>query len=364
MVNVDTPSSLGRPRGNPQTLYPLLDWSREVLVLGIESTAHTFGVGIASSKPPYILASARDTYRPQKGGIHPREAASHHAHVAPEVLSRALRAANISINDINAIAVALGPGLGPALRVGATIARGLAVYYGKPLVPVNHAVAHIEIGRLYTGLSDPVVLYVSGGNTMVAAFAKKRYRVFGETLDIALGNLLDTFARDAGIAPPYIVGKLHAVDKCAEEAREPADLPYVVKGMDVSFSGLLTAALRAWRKTRNDAERASICLGLREVAYGAAVEVVERGLAHTRKEGVLLTGGVAASPILREKIAIMASYHSAKTGWPPPQLAGDNGAMIAWVGLLNYLAGVSIGVEESFVRQRWRPDEVEVPWRQ
>ncbi len=198
---------------------------------------------------------------------------------------------------------------------------------------------------------------------MVAAFAKKRYRVFGETLDIALGNLLDTFARDAGLAPPYVIGGLHVVDKCAEKAKEPADLPYVVKGMDVSFSGLLTAALRAWQRARMDDEKASICLGLREVAYGAAVEVAERGLAHTRKDSVLLTGGVAASPILRDKIRIMASYHSADAGWPPLQLAGDNGAMIAWVGVLNYLAGISIDIDESIVKQRWRPDEVEVPWR-
>ena len=363
MVNADTPSSLGRPRGNPRVLYPLLDWDREVLVLGIESTAHTFGVGVASTKPPYILSSVRDTYRPEKGGIHPREAASHHARVAPEVLAEALRAAGISMNDVDAVAVALGPGLGPCLRVGATIARGLAAYYGKPLVPVNHAIAHIEVGRLYTGFQDPVILYVSGGNTMVAAFAKKRYRVFGETLDVALGNLLDTFARDVGLAPPYIVGGLHVVDRCAEEAPEPADLPYVVKGMDVSFSGLLTAALRAWQRARSKAEKASICLGLREIAYGAAVEVAERGLAHTRKDAVLLTGGVAASPILREKIGTMASYHSANAGWPPPPIAGDNGAMIAWVGLLNYLAGITISIDESFVRQRWRPDEVEVPWR-
>ncbi|KSW11325.1 UGMP family protein [Pyrodictium occultum] len=331
-------------------------------MLGIESTAHTFGAGVASTRPPYILSNVRDTYRPEKGGIHPREAASHHARVAPRVLREALREAGLSIRDVDGIAVALGPGLGPALRVGATIARGLAVYYSKPLIPVNHALAHIEVGRLVTGLLDPLVLYVSGGNTMVAAFAKKRYRVFGETLDIALGNLLDTFARDAGLAPPYVVEGLHVVDRCAEDAKEPADLPYVVKGMDVSFSGLLTAALRMWERS-GPSEHPSICLGLREVAYGAAVEVAERGLVHMRKDSVLLTGGVAASPVLRRKIEEMARYHGAAAGYPPPSLAGDNGAMIAWVGLLNLLAGITISPEEAVVRQRWRLDLVEAPWR-
>ncbi len=350
---------------SPERLYPGLSWpwSRRILVLGIESTAHTFGVGVVSNKPPYILASVKDTYRPREGGIHPREAAAHHAAVAPHLLRKALEEASVSIGDIDAIAVALGPGLGPALRVGATIARGLAAYYGKPLVPVNHAVAHIEIGRLLVCHEDPLVLYVSGGNTMVTAYAKKRYRVFGETLDIALGNLLDTFARDTGLAPPYIIKGLHVVDACAQGAREPWLLPYTVKGMDVSYSGLLTAALRAWQTHSKSDERRSICLGLREVAYGAAVEVAERGLAHTRKHEALLTGGVAASPVLREKFSAMASIHGAKAGWPPPSYAGDNGAMIAWVGLLNYLSGITIEPSEAVVRQRWRLDTVETPWR-
>ena len=362
MVSVATPSSYGEPRGDPRLLYPRLSWDKEVYVLGIESTAHTFGVGVASSRRPFILSSARSVYRPEKGGIHPREAASHHVHVAPEVLRAALDAAGLSIKDIDAIAVALGPGLGPALRVGATVARGLAAYFRKPLVPVNHALAHIEIGRLYTGLRDPLVLYVSGGNTMVTAFAKGGYRVFGETLDVALGNLLDTFAREAGLAPPYVVEGLHVVDRCALDADEPLELPYTVKGMDVSYSGLLTAALRAWERL-GPRERPRVCLGLREVAYSAAVEVAERGVAHTRKDAVLLVGGVAASPVLRERVALMAEARGAGWGYPPVHLCGDNGAMIAWVGLLNFLAGITVEPQDAVVRQRWRLDSVPVPWR-
>jgi len=361
VVSVDTPSSYGEPPLDPSTLYPRVSWERRLLVLGIESTAHTFGVGVASTRRPYILASARSTYRPRSGGIHPREAAEHHVRVAPDVIRAALTAAGVSMDDVDAVAVALGPGLGPALRVGATVARGLAAYYGKPLVPVNHAVAHIEIGRLYAGHRDPLILYVSGGNTMVAAHAKGRYRVFGETLDIALGNLLDTFAREAGLAPPYVKEGLHAVDYCAREADEPALLPYTVKGMDVSYSGLLTAALRLWRRLP-PSRHPQVCLGLREVAYGAAVEVAERGVAHTRKGEVLLTGGVAASPVLRDKMGSMSTLHGARFGHPPLQLAGDNGAMIAWVGLLNLLSGITVEPREAVVMQRWRLDSVETPW--
>ncbi len=341
-------------------LYPRLDWDKEVYVLGIESTAHTFGAAVASSQQPFILSNTRSVYRPKTGGIHPREAASHHAKTAPEVIRSALEEAGVTIKDIDAIAVALGPGLGPALRVGATIARALSVYYGKPLVPVNHAVAHIEIGRLTTCLDDPLVLYVSGGNTTVTTFAKGRYRVFGETLDIALGNLLDTFAREVGIAPPYVVEGMHQVDRCALDGREILDLPYVVKGQDVSFSGLLTAALRAIGR---GARLADVCLTLREIAYSAVVEVAERGLVHTRKKQVLLVGGVAASPELRWRIEAMARYHEAVAGYPPLEYSGDNGAMIAWVGLLNYMAGLTVPVRDSAVKQRWRLDETPIPWR-
>ncbi len=178
----------------------------EVLVLGIESTAHTFGVGIVSTRPPIVRADVRRRWTPREGGILPREVAEFFSLHAGEAVAEALGEAGVSIGDIDAVAVALGPGMGPALRVGATVARALSAKYGKPLVPVNHAVAHVEAARFSTGLRDPVALYVAGGNTTVVSFVAGRYRTFGETLDIALGNLLDTFAREAGIAPPYVVG--------------------------------------------------------------------------------------------------------------------------------------------------------------
>ena len=332
----------------------------ELIVLGIESTAHTFGVGVVSSKPPYILADARRQYRPREGGILPREVAAYFSSVAGETVGEALREAGVKPGDLAAIAVALGPGMGPALRVGATVARALAAAYRLPLIPVNHGVAHIEIARFLTGIRDPVALYVSGGTTTVASYVEGRYRVFGETLDIALGNLLDTFAREVGIAPPYVRGGRHAVDECAEGGHFINNLPYVVKGQDVSFSGLLTAALRAYRR---GVRLSDICYTLREIAYSSVVEVTERGVAHTRKRGVVLTGGVAASRLLNEKVEAMAQSQGVEFKPIPHRYAGDNGVMIALTGLLALAHGVTgIPPEKAFIRQRWRLDRVDVPW--
>ena len=335
--------------------------SRPTIVLGIESTAHTFGVGIVSSTPPYILADARRQYVPRQGGILPREVAQFFSQVAGDVVREALSQAGIKPGDISGIAVALGPGMGPALRVGATVARALASKLGVPLIAVNHAVAHIEIARFLTGLHDPVVLYVSGGNTTVMSYSAGRYRVFGETLDISLGNMLDTFARETGLGPPYVVGGKHVVDICAEKGRFIRGLPYVVKGQDVSYSGLLTAALRAYK--RSPGSLPDICYTLREIGFSSSVEVTERCLAHVGKSEVILTGGVAANDELNRKLSIMVRPHNARFRRIPKKYAGDNGVMIALTGLLELMHGVGIvEPERAFIRQRWRPDRVDVPW--
>ncbi len=331
-----------------------------MIVLGIESTAHTFGVGIVRDSPPHIIADRRVSYVPSSGGIHPREASLYFMSSASRVLKEALADAGLTIRDVDGIAVALGPGLGPCLRVGATVARALASYFRKPLIPVNHAVAHIEVGRLLTGFKDPLVVYLSGGNTMILAFSDGRYRVFGETLDIALGNFMDTFVREVGLAPPYVVGGVHKLDLCAEGGSKFIDLPYVVKGQDVSFSGLLTAALRAFREGRYDLR--DICYSVREVAYSSIAEVVERGLTHTKKGELLVVGGVAASKALRMKFELLSDLRNVRLGVVEPKYAVDNGVMIAWTGLLMLKHNITVEPEEAQVRQRWRPDSVDIPW--
>ena len=323
--------------------------------LGIESTAHTFGASIVTSDGT-VLCDVKEVYSPEVGkGIHPREAAQHHSQVAPDVLRRAFKEARMKPRNLDAIAFSAGPGLGPALRTGATIARALAVFLGKPIVPVHHAIGHIEIAALTTGAKDPLVVLVSGGHTAITACADRRWRVFGETEDITLGNVLDGFAREAKLPPPG--GS--AVEKLALKGKRFIDLPYTVKGNDVAYSGLLTAAVKKMRE--HDLE--DLCFSLQEVAFSMLTEAVERSLAHTEKKEVLLTGGVAANKRLQQALEVITQEHGAKFYVVDPKYSGDCGAQIAWAGLLAFNCGLNVKVEDTIVRPKWRLDEVEVPWR-
>jgi len=203
--------------------------------LGIECTAHTLGIGIVRNGK--ILANVRDMYTTEKGGIIPVESAKHHEQVFEEILNKSLEIAKIKLEDLNFISLSIGPGLAPCLLVGLRKAKELSKKLNVPVIGVNHCVAHLEIGRL-TGAQDPVLLYASGANTQIIAYAAGKYRVFGETLDIGIGNFIDTFARHAGIGFPG--GPKIAEFASKSKPENYIELPYSIKGMDVSFSGIQT----------------------------------------------------------------------------------------------------------------------------
>ncbi len=318
-----------------------------MICLGVESTAHTFGVGIVADGK--VLANVRDMYVPKKGGIHPREAADHHSEVCEQVLRQAIADAKIKPSEIDLVAFAQGPGLHPCLRVGAVFARSLALRLDKPVIGVNHCVAHIEIGKTSTKLSEPVVLYVSGGNTQVIAFTEGKYRIFGETMDSGIGNVLDTFGREAGLGHPG-GPKIEQLAKNGKYTK----LPYVVKGMDLSFSGILSEATRKLKTEKLE----DICYSFQETCFAMLTEVVERAVAHTGKTEVLLTGGVAANERLQEMLKIMCEERGAKFAVVPKEFSGDNGAMIAWTGLLNRMNKTT----DMKIRPRWRTDDVDIDY--
>jgi N6-L-threonylcarbamoyladenine synthase/N6-L-threonylcarbamoyladenine synthase/protein kinase Bud32 len=325
------------------------------MCLGIEGTAHTAGIGIVDDKGQ-VLANAIDMISGESGGIHPREAANHHVKVIPELISKALAEAKIGYGDIGLIAFSQGPGLGPCLRTAATAARALALSIDVPIMGVNHCVAHLEIGRKVAGCDDPALLYASGGNTQVIAYAGGKYRVFGETLDIGIGNMLDKFGREAGLTFP----SGPKIEQLAKQGKKLVDLPYSVKGMDVAFSGILTAALQLKKKGTSMED---LCFSIQETCFSMLVEVTERAMAHVEKGEVLLGGGVVQNKRLQEMVRIMAEERGAKMFVPPGRLCIDNGAMIAWTGLLMYESGTRMEVDDTEINQRFRTDEVEVTWR-
>ncbi len=328
-----------------------------MLGLGIESTAHTFSCAVIekNKNKGKILSDIRKIYRPKDGqGIHPREASRHHIENSSLVLSECLQEAGITVKDLDIISYAAGPGLGPCLRVGAVVARSLSSFYKIPIYPVNHALGHIELGKLLTGATNPLVLLVSGGHTMLLAFLNFQWRVFGETLDITLGQLLDQFGRSLGFASP-----------CGRDIEELAStsssnyilLPYSVKGNDVSFSGLLSATKSVAKKNRTDA-----CYSLQETAFAMISETVERALSFTRKKELMIVGGVAANKRLSTMLQDVCKRHRAKFFVVPLQYAGDCGSQICWTGLLESKIKRGAMLKDTFVRQSWRLDSVRVDY--
>ena len=327
-----------------------------MLGLGIESTAHTFSCAVMEKKNSTgkILSDVRRIYRPPDGeGIHPREASRHHIDAGPEVLSECLAKAGTDIGNLDIISYAAGPGLGPCLRVGAVVARSLSSYYKIPIYPVNHALGHIELGKLLTGAKNPLVLLVSGGHTMLLAFLNKQWRVFGETLDITLGQLLDQFGRSIGFASPC--GR--DIESLASNTSEYIQLPYSVKGNDVSFSGLLSAAKSVAKKNKDGA-----CFSLQETAFAMMSEAVERALSFTGKKELMVVGGVAANKRLSEMLQDVCKRHGSKFFVVPLKYAGDCGSQICWTGLLESQVKPGAKMKDTFVTQSWRLDSVVVPY--
>ncbi len=330
-----------------------------MITLGIEGTAHTIGIGIVENDNDlcHIYANVMKTYHPEKGGIHPREAANHHALYVSKLINDALSEAGIDKKKIDLISFSKGPGLGPCLRTAATAARALALSLDKPIIGVNHCVAHLEIGRgTLPACDDPVLLYTSGANTQVIGFAEGKYRVFGETLDIGVGNCLDKFGRNMGMSFP----SGPTIEQVAKKGKNFVPLPYSIKGMDIAFSGLLTVALQQHKKGKTLED---ICFSLQETMFAALTEVTERAMAHTEKNEVLLGGGVAANMRLREMVELMAEDRDASFFVPDKRVCVDNGAMIAWLGYIMFNSGIRMSIEDTIIDQRFRTDMVEVTWR-
>jgi glycoprotease/Kae1 family metallohydrolase len=323
-----------------------------MLVLGIESSAHTFGVGIA--KDGKIIANEKSMYDVGTTGMIPKKVAEFHISNSNNIIRKALKTAGLSIRDIEGIGYTKGPGIGNCLQVGQIIAKTLAVRLGIPMADVNHGLGHIEIARLMSRLEDPVVLYVSGGNSQILKATGKKYRhytILGETFDIGVGNMLDSFARSLKLVPSW--GS--TVEKTAIGGRY-VDMPYTVKGMDFSFTGLLTHSIKQINKhTKQD-----ICYSIQETAFSMLCEATERALLLTNSDEICVCGGVAQNTRLKEMLSKIALSHHSKFGFSENQFNADNGAMIAFVAERMLSNGYKIKIKDCRIEQRYRVDRAVV----
>ena len=327
----------------------------KVICLGIESTAHTFGVGIIDSDGK-ALANVRAMFTTDEGGIHPTLAKEHHIKNSDKVIKDALEQAKLELKDIDLISFSQGPGLPPCLVVGMEKAKELSRKLDVPLVGVNHCICHLEIGKLMTKSKDPVLLYVSGANTQVIAYDGGKYRIFGETLDNGVGNFLDGFARYLGLGFPG--GP--KIDKLAKEGKNYIELPYVVKGMDISVGGILTNLKQKYDSGKFSKE--DLSYSCQETVFAMLVEVAERAMAHCQKKELLLGGGVACNKRLQEMCSIMCKERGAKSYCPEIPVLVDNGLMIAWQGIIQKHHATK-ELDSIDILPKWRTDEVEVDWK-
>ncbi len=352
----EDPTSSGAAVGQPR-------------VLGIEGTAWAASAAVFDAATDEVHIET-EAYEPDSGGIHPREAAEHMGEFVPGVVERALAHARETAPEtgggddahegtdpgIDAVAFSRGPGLGPCLRIAATAARAVAQRFDVPLVGVNHMLAHLEIARHRSGFDAPVCLNASGANAHVLAYRNGRYRVLGETMDTGVGNAIDKFTRHLGWAHP-------GGPKVEARAREGeyVDLPYVVKGMDFSFSGLSSAAQQAVDDGRPVAD---VCCGLQETVFAMLTEVSERALSLTGRSELVLGGGVGQNDRLRAMLASMCDQRGAAVYAPDDRFLRDNAGMIAVLGAKMYAAGDTLAIADSRVDADFRPDEVPVTWRE
>lgn len=328
-------------------------------VLGIESSANKLGIALIDEG--IIKFNGRKTHVTAPGtGFVPSETAMHHIQNAVPLLKDLIEKTNIKLDDIDLIAFTKGPGMAGPLQVGALIARTLSVYLNKPIVPVNHCVAHIEMGIEFCKAKNPIILYASGGNTQIIAYVSSGYKIIGETLDIAVGNCLDRFARLAKISNDPSPG--YNIEQMAKRSREFKHIPYVVKGMDMSLAGIVPYIEQNYKNLDSKTVE-SLCFSLQETIFASLVEVTERAMALQNSNEVLICGGVGCNERLQEMMKIMCEERNAILHSMDDSYCVDNGAMIAHTGTLMYKSGMRFVLEDTNVTQRWRTDKVKVTWK-
>lgn len=303
------------------------------------------------------------------GGVVPEIASRAHVDAIDGIVARALKTADVDLSDLDGIAAAAGPGLIGGVIVGLTTAKALAFASGKPFVAVNHLEAHALTPRLTDGVEFPyLLLLVSGGHTqLLAVEGIGHFRRLGTTIDDAIGEAFDKVAKLLGLDYP---GGPH-VERMAETGRaDRFAFPRPLHGRpkpDFSLAGLKTAVrLEAERhQPLTDADVADICASFQAAVLDVVLDRTQAALKLFRAElgaptALVAAGGVAANTVLRVGLTKFCAGQGLKLCAPPPDLCGDNGAMIAWAGAERLALGMTDGMDFA-PRARWPLDQSALP---
>jgi N6-L-threonylcarbamoyladenine synthase len=329
------------------------------LILGIETSCDETAVALVRSDRRILahrVAGQEAQHRPY-GGVVPEIAARAHVEILPGLIERVLAEAEVSLDDVDAVAATAGPGLIGGVMVGLVVAKGLALAGGKPLIAVNHLEGH----ALSPMLTDPdlsfpyLLLLVSGGHCqLLLVEGVGDYRRLATTIDDAAGEAFDKSAKLLGLGYPG--GP--AIEKAAEEGSPTAvPLPRPLWGSaepHFSFAGLKSAVLRA--KESGQHRDVDIASSFQQAVVDCLVDRTHLALAGaTGATALVVAGGVAANQKIRAALTALAADHDLPFVAPPIWLCTDNGAMIGWAGALRYEAGMVDGLETP-ARARWPLD--------
>lgn len=317
---------------------------KDMYILGIESSCDETSVSVVKNgteELATVISSQIDIHK-DFGGVVPEIASRHHVKNIIMVLEECLEKANMTMEQIDAIAITYGPGLIGSLLIGLEAAKTLAWLYQKPLIPVHHIAGHIYANSLVRPLKFPLLaLVVSGGHTeLIEMTDHYKFKKLGGTLDDAIGECYDKVARVMNLEYPG--GP--KLDKLSKEGKPTYKLPIPLHddSYNFSFSGLKSAVINLAHNEKQRGEelrQADLAASFQKVAVESVVSKTKKAIEDKNIKYLIVAGGVAANQILRSEIEKLAEEEGIEMSVPPMKYCTDNAAMIAAAGYYAYLDG-------------------------
>jgi N6-L-threonylcarbamoyladenine synthase len=323
---------------------------KDIYILGIESSCDETSVAVVKNGREVLsnVISSQIAIHEKFGGVVPEIASRNHVEAISNVTKKALKEANMKLEDIDAVSCTYGPGLVGALLVGVSYAKALSFAVGKPLIGTNHIEGHIAANYItHKELKPPFLAFViSGGHTHLVHIKNyKEFEIIGKTRDDAIGEAFDKVARVIGLGYPG--GP--KIDKLAKEGTANIKLPEThFENLDFSFSGIKTAVINLNHKNPN-LNKADLAVSFEKAVTDVLIENSVKACEQLNLKTIALAGGVSANSYIRERFLELEKTKGIKVYYPEPILCTDNAAMIASAGYYNYINGITSNLELNAV---------------